>query len=105
MQTIRGIGPWAASHVYYRGAAPMDGLPAVEPRVLHGLAHAAGVDTPSAEQFAAIAESWRPFRMWVCVLLARHLGKTGGWRDPGLRRERQVASTELARVTRKRRAA
>jgi DNA-3-methyladenine glycosylase II len=93
LQTIRGIGPWAASHVYYRGAAPTDGLPTAEPRVLHGLAHAAGEDAPSAGRFAAIAESWRPFRMWVCVLLARHLGKTGGWRAPGLGRERQAAST------------
>jgi len=95
LQRIRGIGPWAASHVYYRGAAPVDGLPAVEPRVLHGLAHAAGIDVPSATRFAAIAENWRPFRMWVCVLLARHLGTTGGWRNPGLGREREAAGREL----------
>jgi DNA-3-methyladenine glycosylase II len=105
LQSIRGIGPWAASHVYYRGAAPVDGLPAVEPRVLHGLAHVAGIDVPSADRFTAIAESWRPFRMWVCVLLARHLGKTGAWCDPALGRERQAAGKELARRTRKRRAA
>jgi DNA-3-methyladenine glycosylase II len=104
LQTIRGIGPWAASHVYYRGAAPVDGLPAVEPRVLHGLAHAAGEGVPSAERFAAMAESWRPFRMWVCVLLARHLGKTDGWRNRGLGRERLEAGRELARRNRKRRA-
>jgi DNA-3-methyladenine glycosylase II len=91
LQTIRGIGPWAASHIYYRGAAPVDGLPTVEPRVLHGLAHAAGIDVPSADRFAAIAESWRPFRMWVCVLLSRHLARTGGWRNPRLGQERQAA--------------
>jgi DNA-3-methyladenine glycosylase II len=101
LQRIRGIGPWAACHVYYRGAAPVDGLPTVEPRVLHGLAHAAGIDVPSAEGFAAIAESWRPFRMWVCVLLSRHLAKTSGWRDPRLGRERQAAGRELARRSRK----
>jgi DNA-3-methyladenine glycosylase II len=102
LQSIRGIGPWTASHVYYRGAAPVDGLPGVEPRVLHGLAHAAGVAVPTADRFAAIAENWRPFRMWVCVLLARHLGKTGAWRARGLGRERQAAGIELARGTRKR---
>lgn len=84
LQSIRGIGPWSASHVYYRGAAPRDGLPTTEPRVLHGLAHAAGTEVPSPERFVAIAESWRPFRMWVCILLSRHLAKTGGWRDAGL---------------------
>ncbi|MGD0528624.1 MAG: hypothetical protein ABSE49_26045, partial [Polyangiaceae bacterium] len=88
LQGIRGIGPWSANHVYYRGAAPRDGLPIAEPRVLHGLAHAAGTEVPPAERFVAIAESWRPFRMWVCLLLSRHLAKTSGWRSPGLAKER-----------------
>jgi DNA-3-methyladenine glycosylase II len=105
LQTIRGIGPWAASHIYHRGAAPADSLPTVEPRVLHGLAHAAGIDVPSANRFAAIAESWRPFRMWVCILLSRHLARTDGWRDPRLGRERQAAGRELERRTGKRHAA
>jgi DNA-3-methyladenine glycosylase II len=105
LQTIRGIGPWAASHIYHRGAAPADSLPTVEPRVLHGLAHAAGSAVPTADRFAAIAESWRPFRMWVCVLLSRHLANAGGWRDPRFGRERQAAGRELARRTGKRRAA
>ncbi len=88
LQSIRGIGPWSAGHVYYRGAAPRDGLPTTEPRVLHGLAHMAGTEVPSRERFVALAESWRPFRMWVCILLSRHLSKTSGWRDPRLAKER-----------------
>jgi DNA-3-methyladenine glycosylase II len=40
LQTLRGIGPWSASHILFRGAASPDGLPTAEPRVLHGLAHA-----------------------------------------------------------------
>jgi DNA-3-methyladenine glycosylase II len=97
LQTLRGIGPWAASHVYFRGAAPRDGLPTAEPRVLHGLAHAYRIEAPSAVTFARLAESWRPFRMWVCVLLSRHLARTDGWHAPGLARERAAAGRELAR--------
>jgi DNA-3-methyladenine glycosylase II len=101
LQTLRGVGPWAASHIYYRGAAPMDGLPTVEPRVLHGLASVYGLSAPTAATFARIAEGWRPFRMWVCVLLARHLGRVGGWRAPSLPRERAAAARVLAARTAK----
>ena len=84
LQTLRGIGPWAASHIYFRGAAPRDGLPTAEPRVLHGLAS---------------AYRWRPFRMWVCVLLRRHLARVGGWQAPGLAEERASAGRALLRRT------
>ncbi len=99
LQTLRGVGPWAASHIYFRGAAPVDGLPTVEPRVLHGLAHAAGIDVPTPATFARWAEAWRPFRMWVCVLLSRHLARSGGWNAPGLAEERAAAGKSLARRT------
>jgi hypothetical protein len=97
LQTLRGVGPWAASHIYYRGAAPDDALPTVEPRVLHGLASAADIELPSPETFRHMAESWRPFRMWVCVLLSRHLARVGGWKTPGLAAERAAAGRALAR--------
>jgi DNA-3-methyladenine glycosylase II len=102
LQTIRGVGPWSASHIYYRGAAPMDALPAVEPRILHGLAHASGVAVPTAQAFARAAEAWRPFRMWVSVLLSRHLAKSGGWHAPGLAKERAEAGKVLAKQTSRR---
>ena len=88
LQTLRGVGPWTASHILFRGAALVDALPTAEPRVLHGLAHAYGIESPSMETFARLSLPWRPFRMWVCVLLARHLKGAGGWNDPGLARER-----------------
>lgn len=99
---IRGVGPWAASHIYYRGAAPADAIPTVEPRVLHGYADAAGIEMPSEGEFLVAAEEWRPFRMWVCVLLSRHLARAGKWQMPGLSKERGAASRVLAkRATRK----
>jgi 3-methyladenine DNA glycosylase/8-oxoguanine DNA glycosylase len=89
------VGPWAASHIYFRGAAPADALPTAEPRVLHGLGDAYGIASPSVETFVRIAEGWRPFRMWVCVLLSRHLARVGGWSAPGLAKERAAAGRRL----------
>jgi DNA-3-methyladenine glycosylase II len=95
--TLRGVGPWAASHIYFRGAAPPDALPTAEPRVLHGLAAAYGLRAPSIETFQRMAEAWRPSRMWVSILLSRHLAREGGWRAPELARERAAASRQLER--------
>jgi len=99
LQKLRGVGPWAASHIYFRGAAPCDGLPTAEPRVLHGLASAYRLRSPSLVTFQRIAVGWRPFRMWVCVLLMRHLGATAGWHAPGLDEERLRAGQALLRRT------
>jgi DNA-3-methyladenine glycosylase II len=84
LQSIRGVGPWTASHVYFRGAAPQDALPTIEPRVLRGWGLAAGVAHPTADAFARAAEAWRPFRMWAAVLFARYLARRGEWYAPGL---------------------
>jgi DNA-3-methyladenine glycosylase II len=99
LQEIRGVGPWAASHIYFRGVAPADALPTIEPRVLHGFAAAAGIAVPTADEFERAADAWRPFRMWVCVLLSRHLARTGNWRAPGLAKERAAAGRVLAKKT------
>lgn len=88
LQKLPGVGPWTASHILFRGAALRDAVPTVEPRLLHGLADAYGIAAPSPEDLLQRAEGWRPFRMWVCVLLARHLASVGGWQRPGLVAER-----------------
>lgn len=88
LQELPGVGPWTASHILCRGAALRDAVPSVEPRLLHGLAHAYAITAPSPENLLQLAEAWRPFRMWVCVLLARHLANAGGWNAPGLMAER-----------------
>jgi DNA-3-methyladenine glycosylase II len=101
LQALRGVGPWTASHIFYRGAAPHDALPTTEPRVLHGLAHAYGLESASQETLERLGERWRPFRMWVCVLLSRHLARAGGWNAPGLAKERAAAGRRLAARTRR----
>ena len=97
LQKLRGVGPWAASHIYFRGAAPDDGLPTAEPRILHGLASAYRLRSPSVETLQRIAAGWRPFRMWVCVLLMRHLARRGDWHGPSLDEERAAAGRALQR--------
>lgn len=96
LQRLRGVGPWAASHIYYRGAAPIDALPTTEPRVLHGLAHALGVAAVTPAEFVRAADDWRPFRMWVAVLLARHLARSGRWNAPSLAGERAASGRALS---------
>jgi DNA-3-methyladenine glycosylase II len=88
LQQLPGVGPWTASHILFRGAALRDAVPTVEPRLLHGLADAYGISAPSPAVLLRVAEGWKPFRMWVCVLLARHLANVGGWQKPGLAKER-----------------
>lgn len=88
LRQLPGVGPWTANHILFRGAALHDAVPTVEPRLLHGLPDAYGIAAPSAERLLETAEAWRPFRMWVCVLLARHLANVGGWHRPGLVKER-----------------
>ncbi|HVE83002.1 MAG TPA: hypothetical protein VND93_09160, partial [Myxococcales bacterium] len=43
LRRIHGVGPWTAGHILYRGAAPQDGMPLEEPRVVAGYADAAGL--------------------------------------------------------------
>lgn len=70
LQTLRGIGEWGAQHILMRGAGPADTLPTVEMRVRQAVARAYRLSTvPDDIAFARIAEAWRPYRMWVCVLL------------------------------------
>ena len=95
LQTLPGVGPWTASHILIRGAGLSDALPTAEPRVLHGMADAYGIDQPSIATMVQLSQGWRPFRTWVCILLARHLASIGGWHKPGLSRERTAAGRRL----------
>jgi DNA-3-methyladenine glycosylase II len=92
---IRGVGPWTASHI----AAPRDGLPRAEPRVFRGFGEAYGVDA-TEEAFEKAADNWRPYRMWVSILLARHLKRMGGWDDKAIADERAASLRRVAKRAR-----
>jgi DNA-3-methyladenine glycosylase II len=83
LRGIPGVGEWTAGHILYRGAAVADALAGGEPRVLRGAAEAYRLKkTPSLAELEPLAEKWRPFRMWVCILLVRALRGTAGWQGP-----------------------
>ncbi len=68
---LPGIGPFSADLVLLRGVGQVDVLPAEpEPRLARALQGSYELDAPAdADRLQAIAEAWRPFRTWGCVLL------------------------------------
>lgn len=84
LSALRGVGPWTAAHILYRGAGLADALPGGEPRVLRAVKEAYGLSrVPSAARFAEIAETWRPYRMWVAIMLVRSIAGTEAWSQRG----------------------
>ncbi len=69
LRAIPGIGPWTAEAIRLRGCGMADELPENEEASLH--AAAALYERPSIdrESFTALADTWRPYRMWAVVLL------------------------------------
>lgn len=71
VQELPGIGPFWASLILLRAVGPTDALASGEPRMRRAVARAYG--RPELERdddaFVALAETWRPYRTWVSVLL------------------------------------
>jgi DNA-3-methyladenine glycosylase II len=70
VQQLPGIGPFSAELILLRGAGHPDVFPVHEKRIQRAMADRYGLraDPPIAE-LAAIADGWRPYRTWVCLLL------------------------------------
>lgn len=74
LRRLPGIGAFSADLVLVRGAGHPDHFPAHERRLAHAMARAYSLgDDPSADNLAAIAEHWRPYRSWVALLLRTQL--------------------------------
>jgi DNA-3-methyladenine glycosylase II len=70
LREIHGIGPFFAELILLRGAGFPDVLPVAAPRIRAEVAAAYGLaEKPGDAQLLEIAEPWRPFRSWVCLLL------------------------------------
>ncbi|GAA4387856.1 DNA-3-methyladenine glycosylase family protein [Tsukamurella soli] len=65
LQTIKGIGPFAAELVVLRGANAPDALPHNERRLDAEIEERYG----AAQTLDEVAEAWRPFRTWAAVHL------------------------------------
>ena len=76
LQELPGIGPFYSSLVLVRACGHAD-LPApVEPRSRAAIQAAYGLDhEPSTDEVLRIAESWRPFRTWVTVMIRALVGR------------------------------
>ena len=84
LQTIKGLGPVYAMLVYLRSTGVRDAAALGEPRLAGYLQHYYGLaNLPGTDEVARIAEPWRPFRTWGCVLF-----RVAGDRD-GLPLERR----------------
>lgn len=70
LKTLSGIGDFSAQLILLRGAGEPDALPTHEPRLARAMTLAYGLDhLPSTQQVNQIAEAWRPYRTWGCLLL------------------------------------
>lgn len=91
VQQLRGIGPFAAALIVIRATGCTDVLPADEPRVRELVRELYGFDAlVSPEQFALLAETWKPWRTWAAVLI-RAVGPRLLGGPPGNVRERLSA--------------
>ena len=69
LRRFEGIGPFYAELVTARALGHTDVLPVTEPRVLAATAARLGLPSLAPEDFASVAEAWRPWRTWACVAL------------------------------------
>ncbi|MDY6808954.1 MAG: DNA-3-methyladenine glycosylase 2 family protein [Actinomycetota bacterium] len=65
VQSITGVGPFAAELIVLRGANSPDAIPTHERRLEAAVAERYGTERSLTE----VAEAWRPFRTWASVYL------------------------------------
>ena len=69
LETLPGVGPFFSQGILYRGAGKKDGF-THDDTTYRAIRQAYGLSgDASREAILAIAERWRPYRMWVTVLL------------------------------------
>jgi DNA-3-methyladenine glycosylase II len=74
LQRLAGIGEFGSQLVRLRALSAVDELPTQERRLLGAIRAEYGLDAePTPAELVALAEAWRPFRMWVAVCLRRTL--------------------------------
>lgn len=70
LQAIPGVGPFSAQLMLLRAVGMTDFLTLVEPRLPQAVQLAYSLDhEPDTEALRAISDAWRPWRLWVTVLL------------------------------------
>jgi DNA-3-methyladenine glycosylase II len=88
LRTLRGVGEFIASGILLRGAGVADAVPSDEV-TQQAVQRAYELPSlPDRAELLRIAEAWRPYRMWSCVLLHLWLrsGAAGEFRPVGGKR-------------------
>lgn len=75
VQRLPGIGPFYSGLIVYRALGLPDVLPLIEPRSRAALERAHGLGPCSDAEFTALAQAWRPYRMWVTFLARATAGR------------------------------
>ncbi|MDB5183863.1 MAG: hypothetical protein JWO07_544 [Candidatus Saccharibacteria bacterium] len=79
LEKLPGVGPFFSQGILYRGAGSKDGF-SQDDMSFHGIKAAYGLnDDVTKEEIMAITEKWRPYRMWVSVLLHVWLRETNNF--------------------------
>jgi DNA-3-methyladenine glycosylase II len=79
LKRLPGIGEFGSQLVRLRALGAVDELPTREPRLAEAVRAGYGLGTtPDIDELAKIAESWRPFRMWVAVSFRRSMAPGAG---------------------------
>ena len=77
LQQLPGIGPFYSSLIVIRACGHADAPTLGEPRSRAAIQQAYGIDHELGDaEMLALAESWRPFRTWVAVMM-RALSPSG----------------------------
>jgi DNA-3-methyladenine glycosylase II len=84
LKKLSGIGEFGSQLIRLRALSAVDELPTNEPRLVGAVRDAYGLaEEPDLEKLEQLAESWRPFRMWVCVCLRRTVSGGAGMMHSG----------------------
>ena len=79
LQRLAGIGEFGSQLIRLRALSAVDELPTRESRLLGAIRTEYGLDSdPNLVELEALAENWRPYRMWVAVSLRRTLAGGAG---------------------------
>jgi DNA-3-methyladenine glycosylase II len=74
LQRLAGIGEFGSQLIRLRALSAVDELPTREPRLVGAIRTEYRLDAePNPAELEALAEKWRPYRMWVAVCLRRTL--------------------------------
>ncbi len=77
LRELPGVGPWTAEGILLRGCGVADELPGTDDLSLRAAADLYERPGLDRDGFVALAESWRPYRMWAVVLLRVGWNRSG----------------------------